>query len=128
MHANGTFEVKLTPQPPDERAPDAPLGRMLIDKRFSGDLDGVSVGQMLTGFGTEKGSAGYVAIERVTGTLQGKSGSFILQHTGVMNRGAAHLTIAVVPDSGNDELVGLTGNMTIDIVEGKHFYKFEYSV
>lgn len=101
---------------------------MLIDKRFSGDLDGVSVGQMLTGFGTEKGSAGYVAIERVTGTLQGKSGSFILQHTGVMNRGAAHLTIAVVPDSGNDELVGLTGNMTIDIVEGKHFYKFEYSV
>jgi hypothetical protein len=126
-HASGTFEVKLVPQADDKNG-DAALGRMTIDKQFHGDLDGTSKGQMLTGMTDVKGSAGYVAIEKVSGTLQGRTGTFILQHTGTMNRGVPHLTITVVPDSGTGQLAGLVGNLTIKIDEGKHSYEFEYTL
>ena len=123
--AQGTFEVKLKPQTPDEGA-DASLGRMTIDKQFHGDLAGTSKGQMLTAGTDVKDSAGYVAIERVTGTLHGRSGSFSLQHTGTMDRGKPQLAITVVPDSGTSQLAGLTGTMSITITNGKHFYGFDY--
>lgn len=127
--ASGTFEVKLTPQ---AAAGDAEgrerLGRMSIDKRFLGDLEGISKGEMLTAGTDVDGSAGYVAIERVTGTLKGRTGSFVLQHSGTMTRGAPQLTITVVPDSGTGELAGLTGKMGIRIADGKHFYDLEYTV
>jgi Protein of unknown function (DUF3224) len=127
-HASGTFEVKVTPQVPDGKFEDATLGRMTIDKQIHGDLEATSKGQMLTA-GTEvKGSAGYVAIERVTGTLHGRTGSFVLQHTGTMNRGAFQLSITVVPDSGTGQLVGLTGKMTINIADGKHSFDFDYTL
>ena len=127
MHATGTFEVKLPPQT-DDKSGDAALGRMTIDKQFHGDLEGASKGQMLTGMTEVKGSAGYVAIEKVTGTLKGRSGTFILQHTGIMDRGKPQLTITVVPDSGTGQLVGITGNFTIKIDNGKHSYEFEYTL
>src|SRR5882762_7402163 len=123
-HASGTFEVKITPQTTDDK--DISLGRMSIDKQFHGDIEGTSKGEMLTGMTNVKGSAGYVAIEKVNGTLQGKRGTFILQHSATMNRGTPQLSIAVVPDSGTDELVGLTGTMTIKITDGKHSYEFDY--
>jgi len=127
-HASGTFEVKLTPQATDDKGGGATLGRMSIDKKFHGDLEATSEGEMLTAGTGAKGSAGYVAIERVNGTLHGLSGAFVLQHSGTMTRGAPHLTIAVVPDSGNGELVGLAGRMTIRIADGKHSYDFEYTL
>ena len=127
-HAKGTFEVKLTPQGSDDKTADPTLGRMTLDKQFHGDLERTSKGQMLTA-GTEvKGSAGYVAIEKVTGTLNGRTGTFILQHTGTMDRGALHLSITVVPDSGTGQLKGLTGKMAIIITDGKHSYEFEYTL
>jgi hypothetical protein len=125
-HASGTFDVKLTPQTSDDKDPN--LGRMTIDKQFHGDLEGTSKGEMLTGMTSVKGSAGYVAIEKVTGTLQGKHGTFILQHTGTMDRGTQQLSITVVPDSGTEELAGLSGKLTIKIADGKHFYEFEYGI
>jgi hypothetical protein len=128
IHASGPFEVKVVPQTPDGIFENATTGRMTIDKQFHGDLEGTSKGQMLTAMTETKGSAGYVAIERVTGTLKGLSGSFALQHTGTMNRGVPQLSVTVVPDSGTGQLVGLTGKMTIDIVNGKHSYDFEYTL
>jgi hypothetical protein len=125
-HARGPFDVKLNPQPPDDKAGDPTVGRMSIDKQFHGDLEAISKGQMLTAMTDVKGSAGYVAIERVTGTLRGRSGSFALQHSGTMTRGAPQLSVTVVPDSGTGQLVGLSGKMTINIVDGKHSYDFEY--
>ena len=126
--ASGTFDVKLNPITPYNTAEGSMAGRFSLDKQFSGDLQGTSKGEMLTA-GTEvKNSAGYVAIERVTGTLNGRTGSFALQHSGTMNRGAPHLLIAVVPDSGTDQLLGLAGTMTIDIADGKHSYAFEYTL
>lgn len=126
-HATGTFEVKLTPQP-DAGGPDATPGRMLIDKQFHGALEGTSKGQMLTAGSSVKGSAGYVAIEKFTGTLDGRSGTFALQHSGTMTRGAFQLTITVVPDSGTDQLTGLAGSMNIIIADGKHSYTFDYTL
>jgi Protein of unknown function (DUF3224) len=125
--ATGTFEVKMTPQPADSAGSTA-LGRMTLDKRFHGDLEGTSKGQMLAAGTAVKGSAGYVALEEVTGTLEGHRGTFVLQHSGTMNRGAPQLSITVVPDSGTDELAGLAGSMTIDIVDGSHSYDFEYTL
>ena len=127
-HAIGPFEVKLEPQAPDGKFEDATMGRMTIDKQFHGDLEATSKGQMLTAVTDTKGSAGYVAIERVTGTLKGRRGSFALQHTGAMNRGVPQLSVTVVPDSGTGQLVGLAGKMDIKIVEGKHSYEFEYTL
>jgi hypothetical protein len=126
-YASGTFEVKLNPLV-DDNIGDPTVSRMLIDKQFHGDLEATSKGQMLA-VGTEiEGSAGYVAIERVSGTLHDHSGTFALQHSGVMSRGVQQLTIMVVPDSGTGQLVGLSGQMTINIVDGKHFYDFEYAL
>ena len=126
--ARGAFEVKLTPQPSDRQPDDPALGRMWLDKQFHGDLEATSRGQMLTAMTDVKGSAGYVAIERVSGTLRGSAGTFILEHTGTMTRGAPSLTITVVPDSGTDELAGLSGRMTIIITDGTHSYELEYAL
>jgi hypothetical protein len=101
---------------------------MLLDKHFHGDLEADSKGQMLAHMTTVKGSAGYVAMEKVVGSLQGRKGSFVLQHSGIMNRGDATLVLQVVPDSGTEELEGLTGSMTITITDGKHFYGFDYGL
>ncbi|HEY2019299.1 MAG TPA: DUF3224 domain-containing protein [Bryobacteraceae bacterium] len=127
-HAIGTFEVKLTPQSPDDPADAAPLGRMTIDKQFHGDLEAVSKGQMLAAGTAVQGSAGYVAMERVSGSLKGRSGSFVLQHSGSMTRGTPQLSVTVVPDSGTGDLAGLTGKMSIQIAGGKHSYEFEYTL
>lgn len=126
--ATGTFEVKLNPQAPGDPAEDATLGRMSIDKQFHGDLEATSQGQMLTAGTAVQGSAGYVAMERVNGTLQGRRGAFVLQHSGAMTRGTPQLTITVVPDSGAGQLTGLAGKMAIDIADGKHSYDFEYTL
>lgn len=128
MHATGTFDVKLSPFAPDAYTEGTLLARLSIDKRFHGDLEATSQGQMLSAGTAVEGSAGYVALERVTGTLAGRRGSFVLQHYGLMNRGAPHLTITVVPDSGTGELVGLAGVMTIHIADGAHSYAFEYTL
>ncbi len=127
-HATGAFEVKLVPQTPDGKFEDATMGRMTIDKQFHGDLEATSKGQMLSAMTDVKGSAGYVAIERVTGTLSGRSGTFVLQHTGTMNRGEPSLTVTIVPDSGTGQLVGIAGRMTIKIEDGKHSYDIEYTL
>jgi LDH2 family malate/lactate/ureidoglycolate dehydrogenase len=128
--AKGEFDVKLNPL--SAYAPDAkagpPLGRLSIDKNFRGDLEATSVGEMLTAGSAIKGSAVYVAVERVTGTLSGKTGSFALHHTGIMNRGNGELSVVVAPDSGTGELTGLTGEMAIIIADGKHSYEFEYQL
>ncbi len=126
-HASGTFEVKLTPLAEDGSS--SGLGRMSIDKQFHGDLEGTSNGSMLSSAATiVKGSGGYVAMERVTGSLKGRSGSFVLQHSGTMTRGTPHLSVTVVPDSGTGQLTGLAGSMTIKIDAGKHSYDFEYTL
>lgn len=128
-HASGAFEVTMTPQPEQGDAGGSTLGRFTLSKRFHGDLEATSEGQMLTASTAVEGSAAYVAVERVTGTLGGHRGSFSLQHTGVMNRGVPELKITVVPDSGTDELTGLAGTMTIDIApDGKHSYRFDYTL
>jgi hypothetical protein len=127
-HATGPFDVKLNLLDPYNRNPEAAVGRMSIDKQFHGDLEATSQGEMLTAMGTVKGSAGYVAIERVTGSLRGRSGSFALQHSSTMTRGAPSQNISVVPDSGTGELAGLSGSMTIVIADGKHSYEFEYEL
>jgi len=127
--AKGPFDVKLAPQPIalEDDGEGAARGRMSIDKHYHGDLDAVSKGEMLTAMTGTQGSAGYVAIEKVSGTLGGRKGTFALQHNATMTRGAPFLNIIVVPDSGTGELAGLTGTMKIDIVEGgKHFYAFDY--
>jgi hypothetical protein len=126
--ASGTFDVKLAPQSTDDKGGGDSLSRMSIDKQFHGDLEATGKGEMLAAGTGVKGSAGYVAIERVTGTLRGRSGSFVLQHSGTMTRGVPQLIITVVPDSGAGQLAGLTGKMSINIVEGKHFYELEYEL
>jgi len=124
--AIGTFEVKLTPQTPDDKG--AGVGRMSIDKQFHGDLEAASKGEMLAVRTGVEGSAGYVAMESVTGTLHGRSGSFALQHSGTMTRGTPQLSVTVVPDSGTGQLQGLAGEMKIDIADGKHSYEFQYTL
>ena len=127
-HASGTFEVKLSPQAPEDEVGDPTVGRMSIDKQFHGGLEATSRGQMLATRTDVEGSAGYVAIERVKGTLGGRDGTFALQHSGTMTRGVPQLVINVVPDSGTGQLAGLAGTMTINIDEGKHSYDFEYTL
>lgn len=123
--ARGEFDVKLTPQSGDATV-DPSLGRLSISKQFHGDLEGSGQGQMLTGMTAVEGSAVYVAVERVTGTLHGRRGSFVLVHRGVMTRGQPDLSVTVAPDSGTDDLAGISGHMTIDIAAGKHAYALEY--
>jgi uncharacterized protein DUF3224 len=125
-HASGTFAVKMTMQPADDEQ--QTVGRFSLEKQFDGELQGTSRGQMLAVNTSVEGSAGYVAMEQVTGTLHGRTGTFALQHTGTMTRGAPQLSVTVVPDSGTGELAGLSGKMDIKIAEGKHFYEFDYDV
>ncbi len=127
-HAKGIFEVKVTPQS-DDKVGDPTIGRLSIDKQFHGDLEGTSKGQMLAvGNGNPGSSGGYVAMERVNGTLNGRSGTFALQQTGTMIRGIPQISITVVPDSGTGQLVGIAGKMAINIADGKHSYEFEYTL
>jgi len=125
---SGTFDVQLTPQTLFDTSADALLGRLSIDKRFHGELDATSKGEMLSAGTGVKGSAGYVAIEKVSGSLQGRTGTFVLMHVGIMNRSTPSLSVSVVPDSGTGELVGLSGTMNILIEAGKHSYIFEYTL
>ncbi len=126
MQARGTFDVHLEPQFQDATE-GSTLGRMAIAKRFAGELSATSTGEMLSA-SNDAGSAVYVAIERVTGTLGGRSGSFVLVHQGTMTPTAQSLTITVAPNSGTDELVGITGGMAITITNGQHFYDFTYTL
>ena len=126
-HATGPFDVKVTPQ--DDKSDDPFLGRMLLDKQYHGDLEAAGKGQMLTAGSSVRGSGAYVAIEKVTGTLEGRTGTFVLQHTGTMTQNTPELNIAVVPDSGTGQLAGIAGKMTIIIATGgKHSYDFEYTL
>jgi len=127
FHASGEFEVKMTPQPADDKSAGAAIGRFILDKTIHGDLDATSKGEMLAVMAVQ-GSAGYVAMEQVTGKLNGRNGSFALQHSGTMTRGAPQLSVTVVPDSGTDQLKGLAGKMTIKIEGARHFYEFEYTL
>lgn len=126
-HITGTFDVTMTQQTVHDAATDAGFGRMALAKRYHGALDATGVGEMLAAMTATPGSAGYVAIERVDGTLAGRRGSFFLQHHGVMDRGAPTLSVSVVPDSGTDELTGLSGRLDIRIDDGKHYYDFDYA-
>jgi len=123
----GPFEVKMETLEVQAGTPPN-LGRRSLDKQYRGALQAKGRGEMLSAFGDVDGSAGYVAIEFVSGSVQGKRGNFVLQHTGTMTRGAPQLSITVVPDSGTDELKGLSGAMAIKIEDGKHFYSFDYSL
>lgn len=118
----------MQPEPPYDVNEGASIGRVSIEKRFTGDLDGSSHVEMIGARSEVKGSAGYVAIERVTALLHGRKGTFVLQHSGTMTRGKGELSVSVVPDSGTGELVGLTGRMTIEIADGKHSYVFDYGL
>jgi len=124
-HATGTFDVKLSPVTPSAGNP---ISEMTLDKKYHGALDATSQGIMLASGSPATGSGGYVAMEKVTGTLDGRKGSFVLQHTGMMNHGATELSITVVPDSGTDQLAGISGKMSIQIAGGKHSYDFEYTL
>jgi hypothetical protein len=126
--AKGEFVVKLLPLGVEGQPEDSKIGRMSIDKAVSGDLVATTTGQMLSAMSEVKGSAGYVAIEKVDGVLKGKKGTFVLQHTGTMNRGTPSLSVTVVPDSGTDELTGLAGEFNIVIAGGKHSYEFRYTL
>ena len=130
QHASGPFEVKVTPQKPDTQvARSANLGRLTIDKRYHGELEASAKGEMLATQSEVKGSAGYVALERVTGKLHGRSGSFVLQHSATMQRGAAQSSITVVPDSGTGELTGLSGSMRITVApDGAHSYELDFRI
>jgi len=125
--ARGTFDVKVIPQAADDAA-GGPFGRLFLDKQFHGDLEGGSKGQMLASGTGKDGSGAYVALELVTGTLNGRKGSFVLQHTGTMSKNVATMKVTVVPDSGTGELIGLSGTMTIVIADGKHSYVFAYTL
>jgi hypothetical protein len=127
QHASGAFDVKASPLTSDFKA-DSGLGRMSLDKQYHGDLEATAKGEMLYAGGPAKGSGGYVAIEQVSGTLQGRSGSFVLQHSGMMTPEGTHLAVTVVPDSGTGQLAGLTGTLTIKIEKGQHFYELDYGL
>lgn len=126
--ATGTFTLAFHPEPPYDTAGGVTLGKVRIDKQFQGDLEGSSRVEMISAVTATKGSAGYVAIEKVSATLAGRPGSFVLQHSGRMKRGEPSLSITVVADSGTDGLVGLLGTMSIDEKDGQHFYTFDYAL
>jgi hypothetical protein len=127
--AKGTFDVKVAPLPAYDTTEATTLGRMSLDKVYHGDLDGTAKGEMLTGMTSVKNSGAYVAVERFAGTLAGRRGTFVLHHTGIMDRGSQKLTVTVVPDSGTDQLTGLSGSLNIIIAaDGTHSYEFDYSL
>ena len=125
MHAKGSFNVTITPQ---ETAPDAPVARMLLYKEFHGDLEAIAHGEMMAAHEPLTGAGVYVAIDRVTGTLHGKSGSFLIAHRGIRNTDGQDLSIVIVPGSGTGQLTGITGAVSIEIVDKKHFYSMEYAL
>lgn len=126
--ANGSFDIKLNPETLSTVTAQSGLGRMSFDKQFQGDLVAASQGEMLSFRSSVQGSAGYVAMEKVTGSLHGRHGSFVLQHSSTMTRGVPEQSIQVVPDSGTEELSGLAGRLLITIVEGQHSYRFDYTL
>lgn len=129
MKVSGTFEVSMVPTECSVKGHEGnQIGRFTLTKTFHGALNAVSQGEMLSAQTVEKGSAGYVVIEQVKGHVDGKAGGFVLQHFGIMKRGEPRLILEVVPDSGSEELKGLSGKMTIDIKDGKHFYEFDYEI
>lgn len=129
MKISGRFEVKLQPLEAYAQGQNGiALQRMSLDKQFYGDLSASSKGEMLAAMTPVQGSAGYVAIEQVTGILSGKEGSFVLQHFGAMTKGEDRLVLEVVADSGTGELAGLTGTMAIRLESGEHFYDFSYEL
>jgi hypothetical protein len=125
MHAKGSFDVNITPQ---ESAPDAPVARMRLYKEFHGDLEAVAHGEMTAAHEPLTGAGVYVAIDRVTGTLHGKSGSFLIAHRGIRNVDGQELSIVIVPGSGTGQLTGITGSVGIEILEKKHFYTMDYEL
>ena len=127
-HAKGTFDVKISPQSPQDGVGDPSVGRMAIEKQFQGDMQGQGRGQMLAVGTAVDGSAGYVAMERVHASVHGRAGSFALQHTGTMHRGTPQLAVTIVPDSGSDDLAGIAGSLSIRIENGVHFYDLEYTL
>lgn len=126
--ATGQFEVRRSPEAPCDLGDGVQAGHFRFDKRFHGPLDATGVVHMLALGTAVEGSAAYVAVERISGALDGRSGSFLTQHNGVMDRGTPTLFLTVVPDSGTGALEGLRGRMAIDIVDGAHFYTFDYSL
>jgi len=128
LHATGTFDVKMTPEGEPDAADGTSLGQMLLGQAVSWPLDATGKGRMLSAQTDVKGSAVYVALERVTGTLNGRNGSFVLRHVGTMDRGHPHLSISVVPDSGSGELAGISGEMAIKVADGNHYYDFTYDL
>ena len=127
MNAKGTFEVQMKPEAPYDVEEGVSIGRAHFDKQFQGPLDATSTVEMIGARTADPSSAGYVAIERVRGKLDGREGTFVLQHTGIMNRGALSLVVTVVPSSGTGGLAGISGKMAIEITGGKHFYDFDYA-
>lgn len=127
QRATGPFDVTIKPASSPERDGRTEIGRMSLDKQYYGDLAATGKGEMLTAVTDTKGSAAYVAIERVSGTLNGRTGSFVIQHAGTMSSGSESLAISIVPDSGTEELSGIRGEMLIKIADGKHFYELSYT-
>lgn len=128
-HAKGSFEVKMTPKPWSESSEEHGLGRFMLDKQYHGDLEAAGVGQMLTAGNGAPGSSGaYVALEKITGSVDGRKGAFVVYHLGIMNRGVPELKLAIVPDSGSGELQGIGGTITIAVADGKHSYDFAYTL
>lgn len=127
-HASGSFEIRMVRQPITEEEAKTISVRMTSDKQFRGDLEGTSTGEMLGVYTAVKNSAGYVAMERVSGKLKNRTGTFSLQHSSTVAHGTQQQGIIVVPDSGTDQLVGLAGSMIIKIIDGKHFYEFDYTL
>ncbi len=128
MQAKGEFDVKRTPQDSLDMGDGFEIGHMRFDKQFHGPLQATGVVHMLAAMSPVEGSGAYVAIERIAGSLDGRTGSFLAQHNGIMDRGTPSLTLTVVPDTGTDGLTGLSGRIGIDIVDGKHFYTFDYEI
>ena len=126
--ARGPMEVNMQPEPPFLEQDGLTLNRNAVTKTFHGDMAGTSEAQMIAAFTATPGSAGYVAIEHFTGSVGGKSGSFVMQHSGTMNRGDARLTVSIVPDSGSGDLAGISGTMEIDNADGQHSYVLDYDI
>ncbi|MGZ8289444.1 MAG: DUF3224 domain-containing protein [Telluria sp.] len=124
--AKGTFTVKLHPAPADEGR--VSVNRLFLDKEYTGDLVATAQGDMLSAGDPAEGNASYVAIEHVTGTLNGKQGGFAMVHTGSMDKGEQHLTIAIVPGSGTGGLAGIAGKLTLNIIERQHYYEIDYTL
>ncbi|PHV16603.1 DUF3224 domain-containing protein [Janthinobacterium sp. BJB1] len=127
-HATGSFSITMTPSAAPQRAGRTTLGKVLLDKAYAGDLVATARGEMLSAVTDTKGAAGYVAMEAITGVLQGRQGSFVAQHAGTMADGKQQLTIVIVPHSGTGQLTGINGTLAIRIENGRHFYDIDYSL